>query len=89
MYTLNIKDGKRDNTIVTDGKEFEYESATGLAKTLATVEAGKVKMVAPATDEFPETVTWRYVDASTDTYVTELTCPSKPGAIWKRVCKRK
>lgn len=89
VYTINMQDGKRDNTIVTDNKEFDYESATGLAKTFATVEDGRVKMTAPATDEYPETVTWRYVDAATDTYVTELTCPSKPDAIWRRVCKRK
>ena len=29
IYTINVQDGKRDNTIVTDNKEFEYESATG------------------------------------------------------------
>ena len=29
VYTINMQDGKRDNTIVTDNKEFDYESATG------------------------------------------------------------
>jgi hypothetical protein len=47
-FSITITDGKRDNTIPTDGSQFEYEAATGKATTTAQVVAGKVVMTTAA-----------------------------------------
>merc|ERR1719272_1527535 len=86
-FTIQITDGKRDNTFKTDGSSFDYESATGNAPTTASIEDGKLVMKTLADGDTPATTTERWVDPESDEYITLIKAEGSD-ATWRRTCTR-